>query len=93
MSKENVIPGGWELAEMKSCTLPEDVATGFSEAVKGADYDPVLYVGRQVVAGVNYMILSKQKFVVPGEPEHLVKIVIHAPITGDWSVVSIDRIV
>ena len=94
MSKENVIPGGWELAEMQSCALPEDVAAGFSEAVKGADYDAVLYVGRQVANGMNYMVLSKQKLVVPGAPEHLVKLVINrAPTTGIWSVVSVEQIV
>lgn len=93
MSEEKtVLPGGWELAEMTSCGLPEDIANGFEQAIKGAEYTPVLYVGRQIVAGVNYMVLSKQKLVVPGAPEHLVKIVINNAPTGEWAVVSIEKI-
>ena len=38
--------GAWNYDVLKSCDLPEKVATGFSEAftnLKGADYTPVLY--------------------------------------------------
>lgn len=90
---KTVIPGGWELADMTSCGLPEDIANGFDQAIKGAEYDPFLYVGKQVAAGINYMVLSKQKLVAPGALEHLVKIVINNAPTGEWAVVSIEKIV
>ena len=87
--------GGWELAEMQACGLPNPVATGFSEVIqhlKGADYTPVLYVGEQVVQGKNYAIICKQRIVVPNGPEHLVEFVINS-FQDKWSVVSITRIV
>lgn len=92
-----VIPGGYELADMQACTLPEPVDAGFKEVVqhlKGVDYTPVLYIGQQVVAGMNYMIICRQKPVVLDPLEHLVEFVINrAHTTGDWSLVSIERIV
>lgn len=93
----DVIPGGWKLAEMQPCNLPQEVATGYNQVVQslvGADYTPVLYVGQQVVAGMNYMIICKQKIVVPDPPEHLVEVIINsAPTTGAWSLVRINQIV
>lgn len=92
-----VIPGGYVLAPMESCKLPQEVATGFTEVIGpmvGSDFVPVLYVGSQVVAGTNHMILCRQKPVVPNPPEHLVKIVLNsAPTTGTWSLVSLEQIV
>ena len=43
--------GTWEIAKMKKSSLPEKVASGFSEAtknLKGAKYRPVLYCGKQI---------------------------------------------
>ena len=92
-----VIPGGYKLAPMEPCKLPEDVASGFTEVVTplvGADYVPVLYVGSQVVAGVNHMIICKQKITAHDTPEHLAEVVLNsAPTTGKWSLVSIEQIV
>lgn len=93
----NAAFGGYELAPMEACGLPEEAAAGYSEVMKalvGADYTPVLYVGRQVVAGMNHMIICRQTIAVPGRPEHLVEVVINsAPTTGEWTLVSIERIV
>lgn len=97
----NVKTGGWELAEMLACSLPEKVASGFSEvthAMVGAKYVPVLYVGTQVVHGMNHMIICKQTLAVQGAAEHLVNMVLNqnvddGSIVGKWSVVSIEQIV
>ena len=35
----------------------------------------------KVAAGMNYMVLCKQKLVAPNAPEHLVKIVINSALT------------
>ena len=93
--------GGWELVEMQSCSLPEKVATGFSEAtlaMVGVRYVPVLYVGTQVVHGMNHMIICKQILAVQGATEHLVKMVLNQntdddSLVGKWSVVTIEQIV
>ena len=97
----NVKTGGWELAEMQSCSMPEKVASGFSEvtnALVGARYVPVLYVGTQVVHGMNHMIICKQTLAVQGATEHLVNMVLSqnvddGSIVGKWSLVSIEQIV
>lgn len=89
--------GSFELAPMATCSMPDEIAAGFSDvmgSLVGANYIPVLYVGKQVVSGFNYMIICRQTLVVPGEPEHLVNVIINcAPGTNKWSVVSIERIV
>lgn len=98
---ENKIVGGFTLAPMEACALPEQVATGFAqvtEGMVGAKYMPVLYVGDQVVHGLNHMLLCKQTLSAQGAPEHLVKMVLNqnlddGSLTGQWSVVSIERIV
>lgn len=88
--------GGYELAQMDACGLPEVVASGFTKVTQsmlGAKYVPVLYVGQQVVCGVNYMIICKQTLSTAGAEEHLVKMVINCAPDDDWSIVEITRIV
>lgn len=90
------VVGGWKLADMVACNLPENVATGFSKCLQGmvgAKYVPVLYVGEQIVHGVNYMIICKQTLVTPNAPEHLVELVLNNSPSGDWSIVSVQQIV
>lgn len=88
--------GSWELVDMKACNLPEDVATGFSDVTQGlvgAKYTPVLYVGKQIVQGVNHMIICEQTLATGGAPKHLVRMVLNSAIGGAWSIVSIEQIV
>ena len=101
MSNGTVMVGGWELVEMRSCPLPEKVATGFSEvtqALIGARYTPVLYAGTQVVHGVNHMLICKQTIAAQDAPEHLVKMVLNqnlddGSLVGKWSLLSVEQIV
>ena len=54
-------PGGEEyFTQEAKAALPNDVAKAFSKAVEGftgSTLEPVAYLGSQVVAGMNYMIL------------------------------------
>ena len=96
----NTTAGGWTLAPMQPCNLPQQLATGFSavtQGMVGAKYVPLLYVGTQVVHGTNHMLICKQTLVVPGAPQHLVKMVLNqinagGDFTGQWSLVSIEQI-
>lgn len=96
----NVITGGWVLAEMQGCDLPEKVASGFAEVTRtlvGAKYEPVLYVGTQTVHGVNHMLICKQTLIVQNAEEHLVRMVLNqnvdeGSLVGKWSVVAIEQI-
>lgn len=83
--------------------LPEDVATGFgnvfgSIGILGADYEPLAYLGAQIVNGTNHMILSKQTLLTKPATEHLVIVVLHAArregdIVSQFSLLSIENIV
>lgn len=87
--------GGWKIADMQPGNLPEKVATAFgdvTQALRGATYVPVLYCGEQVVHGMNYMIICKQKLATLSAPEHIVKMVINCCEEGS-SIVEIEQIV
>ena len=46
--------GGWNIDEMKGVNLPQKVQSAFTEITSGlvgAEYEPVLYVGSQLVNG------------------------------------------
>lgn len=92
-----MLPGGWKLAPMSPCDLPQNVATGFTQLfgdVEGATYTPVLYCGTQVVNGVNHMIICRQTLVTLTEDEHLVKVIINeSPNAEKWTLVLIDQII
>ncbi len=89
--------GGWAIAPMKETKLPEQVASGFSavtaENLLGARYVPVLYVGEQVVAGKNYMILCEQTLSTLNRERHLVEVIINQNPQNEWSLINIDRII
>ncbi len=97
----NVMVGAWEVIEnIPACSLPEQVATGFSEVTAnmlGAKYVPVLYCATQIVAGINHMIICEQTLATHPEKKHIVKMVLNqAPgedLVGKFSIVSISQIV
>ncbi len=84
--------GGWNIDEMKGCKMPQKAASAFTAAmggVVGADYEPVLYVGNQIVNGTNYCFLAIQTLVTVNAPKRLVKIVIHEALDGTITLKSI----
>lgn len=80
------IPGGWNIADMQPCNLPQKAASAFSAALDsltGADYEPVLYVGQQVVKGANYGVIAKQTIPYRGGAyEHLVFMTLNVSTDG-----------
>ena len=73
-----------------------NLGTGFGEVTQ--TMEPVLYVGAQVVHGVNHMLICKQTLAVQDATEHLVKMVLNQNIddgslVGKWSVLTIEQIV
>ncbi len=56
------VPGSWEVCEGEAAVLPDEVQAAFDKATEtltGAELIPVAYVGTQVVAGTNYMVLCR----------------------------------
>lgn len=91
--------GEWKIAPLEACKLPQNVATGFSEAMEGmvgAGYVPVLYCASQLVHGTNHMIICKQTLTTREPEEHVVRMILNEPLPTEegkkWSIVSIDTI-
>ncbi len=85
--------GSWDISEMKSCNLPQKAASAFSAVtggLMGADYQPVLYVGSQLVNGMNYCILAIQTLLTANPEKRLVKMVINVDTKGSASLVSVS---
>ena len=89
------ILGGWNIDEMKGCNLPQKVQSAFTAVTSelvGADYMPVLYVGSQVVNGMNYCVLAKQTIITATPENRLVKMIINVDTKGVASLVSVSGI-
>ncbi|ECT5253018.1 hypothetical protein ATT74_25970 [Salmonella enterica subsp. enterica serovar Panama] len=92
-----MMTGGWEInQDIVTCSLPECVTTVFAEATStmvGAQYLPVLYLGKQVVSGCNYMLVCKQVLSTEHADTHMVKVVIYKPAsTGKPVFASVERL-
>lgn len=87
--------GGWNIEEMKSCNLPQKAASAFTAVtgeLVGADYQPVLYVGSQLVNGMNYCILAIQTIITAEPKKNLVKVIVNVSTSGVASLVSVSGI-
>lgn len=87
--------GGWNIDEMKPCKMPQKVASAYAGAMSGivgAEYEPVLYVGSQMVNGTNYCLLAVQRLVTVNAPNRLVKIVIHEDLDGTATIKTIRAV-
>ena len=90
------LAGGWMLTDELSgsdAVLPADVKTAFDKAMGGllgVNYEPVAYLGSQLVAGHNYAVLCKAS-VVSAEPARaMAVIIIYADLQGNASLLSIN---
>lgn len=74
--------GAIEFAKFEACALPQDVASAFTEtagSLIGASYLPVLYIGKQIVNGINHYILCEQTITNAEMTKQLVTMVINIP--------------
>lgn len=86
--------GAYKLEEMTPTALPPEVQAGFNETLgklNGPDYIPVLYLGHQIVAGINYMLICKQRVTPTGD--HLVKVVLNHNAEREWSAKILQEMV
>ena len=87
--------GSWDISEIKGCNLPQKAQSAFTAVtgeLVGADYQPVLYVGSQVVNGTNYCILAVQTIITAEPEKRLVKVIINVSSNGKASLVSVSGI-
>ena len=87
--------GGWDISEMKACNLPQKAQTAFTGAtlgLVGASYEPVLYVGKQLVNGTNYCFIALQTLVTAQPKKRLVKLIIHESLQAEYTLQSVSII-
>ena len=87
--------GNWELDNIKTANLPQKAQSAFTAVTSnlvGCDYQPVLYVGSQLVNGTNHCVLAIQRPVVPNAEGKFVKIIVHEDLNGSPSLVSISKV-
>jgi hypothetical protein len=86
--------GGWDISELKPAKLPQKAATAFTGAtdgVIGAEYEPMLYVGSQLVNGTNYCFIALQTIICAEPMKRLVKLIVNEN-GGKYHIVSVNRI-
>lgn len=84
------IVGGWTAAE--SPQVPGEVKELFEKATEkmlGAEYEPVAYMGSQVVAGTNYKLLCRITPVVPDAVPHYGIVTLYKDLDGNVSITEI----
>ncbi len=84
------------LEEFEGLTkLPQEYASAFmgaTEKVVGADYKPLLCLGRQVVNGKNYYFIAEQTLVTNPPIRRIVKLVINS-LNGKHEIISVEEVI
>ena len=79
--------GGWMVnPDMNAVKLSDQADKAFKEVVAkmndGLDYEPVLYVGWQLVAGLNHLFVCRTKPKKDKEWTVVVQMRVYAPLSG-----------
>lgn len=87
---EAPVTGGWSVAD--SFEITEENKAVFEKATEkllGVNYEPIAYLGRQVVAGLNHCFLCKATVVAPNAVPELVLVYIYQNLQGDAQIMNI----
>lgn len=88
--------GSWKV-EVKVGAMPQKVVTAFSkfqENLVGAEYEPIAYLGSQVVNGINHAILAKQIITTGKDSENLVVLIFNEkPASLEMTLINIERVI
>ena len=88
--------GSWDV-KIVTNGMPQKVATAFSalgEQLIGAEYEPIAYLGSQVVNGINHAVLAKQILTTGRDTTNVVVIIFNEkPNAMEATLVSIDRVI
>ena len=89
------LAGGWTLfSDFPAVELPEALRKGFEEnfGLVGASYQPILYLGTQVVAGVNHLVLCRITLVTAEPIVNFALVVIYEDFGGEVTVSSVSNV-
>ena len=85
--------GGWEAAEDNGIT--DEQRSLFEKAMEGligVNYEPIAYMGSQVVAGLNHCFLCKATVVYPGAQPSYKMVYIYEALDGHAEVLDITDV-
>ncbi len=79
--------GGYDIVNIPACKLPQDVASSvfgvINSGMLGATYDPIWYIGSQLVNGKNHIFLAKEIRSTKHRDKSIVGLVINVPPSKD----------
>ena len=88
--------GSWNVKINTNC-MPQKVATAIgalAEQLMGAEYEPIAYLGSQVVNGTNHAVLAKQTILSGRDTTNVVVLIFNEkPNDMKATLVSIERVV
>ena len=87
---EGPVSGGW--TPSASPEITEDIQAVFDKGLDGlvgVEYEPVAYLGSQVVAGTNHCILAQATAVVPDAQPYYVLIYLYEDLQGEVEILNI----
>ena len=90
-AEEVAIAGGWEAAEDTAMT--DDLKDLFARALEGLTgvaYEPIAYLGHQVVAGLNHCFLCKSTVIYPDAKPGYSLVYIYEDLDGNLEVKDIS---
>lgn len=91
-----LLPGGFSANTGKlTPSRNKTVYSAYKKAMKdleGVSYSPAAYLGSQVVAGTNYLILCRSKTVYPGAPYEWSLVTVNKDLKGKASLVNIETL-
>ncbi len=86
---ENLL-GGWKVADETAVT--EDLQAVFNKAMEklmGVSYEPIAYLGSQIVAGMNHCFLCKATVIYPDAVPTYKLVYIYQDLEGNAEVLNI----
>ncbi len=88
--------GGWSANEGDiSLDQNEEVRAAFEKAMEGltgASYEPIAYIGSQLVSGKNYMILCRETLVVPDADSEYAMVTVYEDLNGNAEILEVSGI-
>ncbi len=93
LDDSGIMTGAWSISD--SATMTDDVQKIFDKAVDGitgATYEPIAYLGSQVVAGTNYCFLCKATVAHPTATPHYTLMHIYEDFDGNVEIADIQDI-
>ena len=74
--------GGYEIVNQPATSLPQDVASALgcvNSGILGATYQPIWYVGKQVVNGMNHFFIAEEIRMTKKQSKAIVGLVVNIP--------------